>query len=206
MKRSIITLYSDASDVYSHMVRMVLAEKAVAADIIHIDPNEPPSELMEVNPYVTVPTLLDRDLILYEPSIILEYLDERYPHPPLLPGYPTERAKSRLMINRIEKDWLSAIKILESGDGHENEKVRKDLRDHLIGIAPLFSEKPYFFGEEFSLVDCCIGTFLWRLPKLGIELPRQANAIKEYAMRIFDRPAFQASLSTAEREMKLEKK
>jgi stringent starvation protein A len=205
MKRSIMTLYSDANDVYSHMVRIVLAEKAVAADIIHIDTVNPPVELLEANPYVTVPTLLDRDLVLYGErkgaQIISEYLDERFPHPPLLPVYPTARAKCRQMMNRIEEDWLSTIKILENGEKTAVEKTRKELRDHLISITPLFGENPYFFGEEFSLVDCCISTFLWRLPKLGVELPRQANLIKEYAKRIFDRPSFQTSLSTAEREM-----
>lgn len=222
-----MTLYSDAEDIYSHMVRIVLAEKGVAADIIHIDKDKPPTELLDVNPYISVPTLLDRDLTLYEAGIILEYLDERFPHPPLLPVYPTARAKFRLMMSRIEKDLVSSIEAIEkenkallqkkndsfkkeskTAEKKDKDKDREqpgkacaELREHLISIAPLFKDKPYFLSEEFSLVDCYLGSILWRLPKLGIKLPNQASAIKEYAERIFARTSFQTSLSTAEREM-----
>lgn len=204
LKRSIMTLYSGATDAYSHQVRMVLAEKGVTVDILQVDANHPCEDLLELTPYNSLPTLVDRELVLYQSFIILEYLDERFPHPPLLPVYPIARAKSRLMIYRIEKDWYSQIKLIENKpDTKQAETARKELRDGLTALEPVFGEMKYFLSEEFSLVDCCFGPLLWRLPSLGIKLnPKQAKAILEYGDRVFSRPCFQASLTEAERELR----
>jgi len=201
MKRSIMTLYSGALDLYSHKVRIVLAEKGVGVDVLHIDANDPPPDLLELNPYTTIPTLIDRDLVLYGPYVIMEYLDERFPHPPLLPVYPIARARSRLMLNRIEKDWLCKVPVIQHGADDEQGMARKELRDSLVTIAPVFAEMPYFLSEEFSLIDCCIAPLLWRLSHLGIELPKHAKAITDYSERIFARDSFQASLSELERDI-----
>jgi RNA polymerase-associated protein len=201
-KRSVMILHSGASDIYSHRVRIVLAEKAITADILHTDLNNPPQNLLELNPYTVVPTLIDRDLVLYQPDIIIEYLDERFPHPPLLPVYPIARAKCRLMMHRIEQDWFAHVAKIEKGNKQEAEAATKDLREQLVTLAPLFAEMPFFLSEEYSLVDCCIAPLLWRLSKYGIELPKTAKQISEYGKRIFNRPAFQASLSDIEREMR----
>ncbi len=201
VRRSVMTLYSGEVDAYSHQVRIVLAEKAVTVDILNIDPSNPPEDLIHLNPYSTIPTLVDRDLVLYEPNIIMEYLDERFPHPPLLPVYPVARAKSRLMIHRIQQDWYMLIKRVIGSNKKDSDQARKELQDSLISLTPVFSDMPYFLSEEFSLVDCCIVPLLWRLPNLGIELPPRAKPIKDYAKRIFKRDSFQASLTEAEREM-----
>jgi RNA polymerase-associated protein len=201
VKRSVMTLHSGALDIYSHRVRIVLAEKGVNVDILHINTNKPPEDLMAINPYNTVPTLVDRDLVRYQSGIIMEYLDERFPHPPLLPVYPISRAKCRLMMHRIEKDWLSTLPAIEKGKPEEVNAARKTLREQLIGISPLFSEFPYFLNEDFSLVDCYLAPLLWRLPHFDITLPNTAKPIKEYAKRVFARKSFQSSLSDLEREL-----
>lgn len=201
MKRSIMTLYSGAADMYSHRVRIVLAEKGVNVDVLYVDVNNPLEDLLTLNPYNSVPTLVDRDLVVYEANVIVEYLDERFPYPPLLPVYPVARAKSRLMIFRVERDWLSLVPKIQGG-GAEGETARKILIEHFVTLEPVFAEMPYFLSEEFSLVDCCLAPLLWRLPSLGITLPTQAKAVNEYAKRIFERSAFQASLSELEREMR----
>ena len=202
-KRTIMSLYSDSDDIYSHQVRIVLAEKGVNIEIMFAKSGDASEELLALNPYGTVPTLIDRDLVLYESRIIMEYLDERFPHPPLLPVYPIARAKSRLMLRRIEKDWYSLAKIIESDKSSEAEKevARKSLRDVLVTLAPVFAEAPYFLSEEFTLVDCRIAPLLWRLPLLGITLPPVAKAILKYQSRVFARDSFQASLTESEREM-----
>lgn len=204
-RRSSMTFFSDPRDHYCHRVRMVLAEKGVTVDIVDVDPANKPDDLGEINPYNTVPTLLDRDLVLYESTIIMEYLDERFPHPPLLPVYPVARAQSRLLIHRIEKDWSGRVDILMSGKGRENviEKARKELRESLISVAPVFGEKPYFMSEEFTLVDCCVVPILWRLPVLDIKLPeRTTKSMQRYMQFMFERPSFRESLTEAELEMR----
>lgn len=201
VKRSVMALHSGALDIFSHRVRIVLAEKGVNVDILHVNPTKPSEDLLAINPYTIVPTLVDRDLVLYESNIIMEYLDERFPHPPLLPVYPIARAKCRLMMHRIEKDWISTLPAIEKGKPEEANAARKLLREQLIAVTPLFSEFPYFLNEDFSLVDCCIAPLLWRLPHFGIELPNTAKPIKEYANRIFARKSFQSSLSDLEQEL-----
>ena len=203
-KRSSITLFSDASDHYSHRVRMVLAEKGVTVDVVDVDPANKPEELLELNPYNSLPTLFDRDLVLYQSTIIMEYLDERFPHPPLLPVYPVARAQSRLLIHRIETDWSSKVDLLMAGGGKDAAvtKARKELREDLIGIAPIFAEKPFFMNDEFTLVDCCVAPILWRMVPMDIKLPdKQTRDMQKYMQKIFERDSFRASLTEAELEM-----
>lgn len=203
-KRSSMTFFSDSASQYSHRVRIVLAEKGVTVDMIESDGAHPPAELADLNPYNSLPTLVDRDLVLYESKVMMEYLDERFPHPPLLPVYPVARAESRLYIHRIEKDWCSLVdSIQHSRSDNVVSKATKELRDGLVGIAPIFAEKPFFMSEEFTLVDCCLAPILWRLPALNIELPeKQVAPLLGYMERVFERDGFKASLSEREREMR----
>jgi RNA polymerase-associated protein len=204
-KRSSMTFYSDGSDHYSHRVRIVLAEKSVAVEINDCDAGNVPEDLASLNPYNSLPTLVDRELVLYESNVMMEYLDERFPHPPLLPVYPVARAESRLYMHRIQKDWCILVDEILSGklSADDLEATRKQLRDSLVTISPIFSEKDYFMSEEFTLVDCCIAPILWRLPSLGIELPEdQCEDLINYMNRLFEREAFQEALSEYERELR----
>ena len=201
-RRSIMTLFSSPDEPNSHRTRIVLAEKGIEIEIIDVVPGRYPEDLLDLNPYHSLPTLVDRDLVLYDSRVIIEYLDERFPHPPLLPVYPVARAKCRLMVHRIEKDWYMLADTIENGKPAEAEKARKQLADNLIGLAPVFGNMPFFLSEEFSLVDCTIAPLLWRLPHFDIELPTQAKAIMAYGKRMFERDSFRASLTEAEREMR----
>jgi len=204
-KRSSMLFYSDGNSQYSHRVRIVLAEKGVTVDIVDVDRYDLPEDLIDLNPYSTLPTLVDRDLVLYESGIMMEYLDERFPHPPLFPVYPVARAQSRLWMHRIEKDWGTLVeKIqLEEGTDKELNAARKELVESLLSIAPIFAEKPYFMSEEFTIVDCCVLPILWRLPELGIKLPenKTSKPLIEYRQRLFERESVQESLSEQEKEM-----
>ena len=202
-RRSVMTLYSGPVCPFSHRTRFALAEKNIAVDIIHVDPEHLPEDVIDLNPYHTLPTLVDRDLVLYNSLIIMEYLDERFPHPPLMPVDPVSRARARLMMYRIEQDWYSAVEDLENPDNHRLSKARKALRDSLTASDPLFGQKTFFMSDELSLVDCVIGPILWRLPHLGVELPPQAKHITKYSARLFARAGFLASLTEAEREMRV---
>ena len=202
-----MTLYSGPTDIYSHQVRMVLAEKGVSVDIVNVDTNHPSEDLTELNPYGTLPTLVDRDLILFNSHIIMEYLDERFPHPPLLPVYPVARAKCRSLMYRIEQDLYPRLKSIEEDFSEENFSKQAEiegeaLKKDLILMEPIFKDKPYLMNDEFTLVDCVLSPLLWRLTHLGIQLPRSAKAIANYEDRLFDQESFQASLSEAEREYK----
>jgi RNA polymerase-associated protein len=200
-KRSVMTLFSDPQSIYSHRVRVVLAEKNITVDVVDVDPLNLPDEVMDFNPYGTLPTLVDRDLRLYESRIIMEYLDERFPHPPLLPVDPVSRANTRLYLYRVEKDWYSLMdRILEGGQGVD--AARRELAESLIATAPVFEAKPFFMNDELSLVDCAIAPLLWRLPQLQVDLPAaQTKPIKAYAARMFKREAFRNSLSEFEEEI-----
>ncbi|MFN3713919.1 MAG: glutathione S-transferase N-terminal domain-containing protein [Alcanivoracaceae bacterium] len=204
-RRSSMTFFSNPRDHYSHRVRIVLAEKGVTVDIVDVEIHDKPEDLAHYNPYNEVPTLVDRDLSLYQSSVIMEYLDERFPHPPLLPVYPVARATSRQLIHRIERDWCGHVDTILRGEEKEAvlNKHRKELRESLIAVAPLFLDKPFFMNEEFTLVDCALAPILWRLPVLGLDLPaKQCKPISDYAERMFDRDGFQASLSDQERELR----
>ncbi|AIR89599.1 glutathione S-transferase N-terminal domain-containing protein [Pseudomonas cremoricolorata] len=199
-----LACYSDPADHYSHRVRLVLAEKGVNVQIIDVDVARIPPKLAEVNPYASLPTLVDRDLALYEPSVIMEYLEERYPHPPLMPVYPVARGNTRLLMHRIQRDWCSLADVILDARNAEaaRDEARKALRESLIGVSALFGEFACFMSEEQSLVDCCLLPILWRLPTMGIELPRQAKPLLDYMERQFARPSFQTSLSSVEREIR----
>jgi RNA polymerase-associated protein len=200
-----MTLFSDPLSQYSHRVRIVLAEKGVTVDIEDIDSAAVTEEILEANPYGSLPTLVDRDLALYESKVVMEYLDERFPHPPLLPVYPVARAESRLWVYRIERDWCVLIdQILSDPASEKSEHARKEFQESLITIASIFEEMPYFMNEEFTIVDCCLAPMLWRLPQLGIVLPtnRQVKPLLDYMDRLFERPSFQESLTDLERELR----
>jgi len=200
-RRSVMTLFSDASCPQSHRVRIVLAEKGITVEIVNIDPDNLPEDLIHLNPYQSVPTLMDRELVLYDPQVIVEYLDERFPHPPLMPVDPVSRARSRLALHRIEKDWYSLLSDMERGE-KTAAKARKALRDSLASSNEVFEAKPFFLSDDFSLVDASLAPILWRLKHYRIELPAQAKAVLDYADRMFARESFQTSLTEAEREMR----
>jgi len=200
-KRSVMTLYSDPQSVYSHRVRMVLAEKNITVDVVDADPLNLPDEVMDFNPYGSLPTLVDRDLKLYESRIIMEYLDERFPHPPLLPVDPVSRAHSRLFLYRVEQDWYRLMNQILEGTEEEAANAAKELRESLTMTIPVFDAKPFFMSDELSLVDCAIAPLLWRLDSLDVELPPQAKPIQTYAKRLFARKAFRQSLSEYEEEL-----
>lgn len=200
-KRTIMSMYSDSDDVYSHQVRIVLAEKGVNVDIILARNGNPTDDLLAVNPYGTVPTLIDRELVLYEARIIMEYLDERFPHPPLLPVYPVARAETRKMMHRIEHDWYGLLLSIVT-DSNDKELAREQLLASLKGLEPVFADKPYFLSDEFSLLDCALAPLLWRLPRLGIDISSDAKGLEAYMQRLFKRDSFQASLTDAERQLR----
>ena len=198
-----LACYSDPADHYSHRVRLVLAEKGVSVQVIDVDPSRVPPKLAEVNPYGSVPTLVDRDLVLYESTVVMEYLEERYPHPPLMPVYPVARGNSRLLMHRIQRDWCSLADQVLGPRSSEPARAnaRKALRESLTGVSPLFGEFACFMSEEQSLVDCCLVPIHWRLPNMGIELPRQAKPLLDDMERQVAREPVLASLSAVEREM-----
>ncbi|MGB5831221.1 MAG: glutathione S-transferase N-terminal domain-containing protein [Thiohalocapsa sp.] len=201
IRRSNMTLFSDPTCPYCHRVRMVLAEKKISVDIVDVDAQNLPNEVIDANPYATVPTLVDRDLRLYDSQIIMEYLDERFPHPPLLPVDPVARANARLFMYRVDRDWYSLMRDIARGIEDDAARARTALQDSLSTTSPLFGANKFFMSDEFSLVDCCIAPMLWRLPVLGVELPGSAIDITQYAARIFEWPSFRLSLTEAEREM-----
>lgn len=197
-KRSVMTLFTDNSDIYCHQVKIVLAEKGVAYESEVVDPQALSEDLMELNPYGTLPTLVDRDLVLFNARIIMEYLDERFPHPPLMPVYPVARGKSRLLMLRIEQDWYPTLFLAETGSEQERAKALKQLKEEILAIGPIFSQTPYFMSEEFSLVDCYIAPLLWRMQLLGVEFTGAGSkAIKAYMARVFSRDSFEQSLGNA---------
>ncbi len=200
-RKSAITLYSTDSCIESHPTRIVLHEKGIMADIQYVDPCDPPEDLLELSPNCSTPTMVDRDLVLFKTHIIMEYLDERFPHPPLHPMDPVSRARARMIVHRVDQDWYSLVKEIEASSDKKSLKAKKLLRERLLSSTSLFAANPYFMSNEFSLVDCFVAPLLWRLPSLGIDLPKQAEGIKSYASRIFDRDSFQASLSEMEAEL-----
>ena len=199
-RRSLMVLYSDKTSPIGHAVRIVLAEKDVNVEINYVDENDKPEVLNELNPYNTILTLIDRDLVLYDAQIMMEYLDERFPHPPLTPVDPVSRASNRQLRYRVMKDLYSAIEDLESENDIAAANAKKVLRDNLTSIAPAFANTPYFMSEDYTLVDCCIAPLMWRLTRYGIKLPLSGKPLQQYADRLFERDAFKASLSKVEEE------
>jgi RNA polymerase-associated protein len=189
---------------YSHQVRIVLAEKGVSVEVELVEPSNLPAELVELNPYKTVPTLVDRELALYNSNIIMEYLDERFPHPPLMPVYPVERAKSRLLMQRIESEWYPLVALIMSGNETKAEPARVKLRAKILEVAPVFDHFSYFMSEEFTIVDCYMAPLLWRLPELKIDLGYDnVTGLKSYMVKVFERESFQASMTETEREIRI---
>lgn len=203
-RRSVMTLFSKPTCIHSHRTRLVLAEKNINMEIVNVDGPDLPEDLMDLNPYHTMPTLVDRDLVLYDSRVIIEYLDERFPHPPLMPVDPVTRAQFRLALFRIETDWYELAEQFDAeGENKLPAKSRKMLRESVLASVELFAAKQFFLSDEFSLVDCSIAPILWRLPVYGIELGSQSAAIEAYMKRVFERRSFQASLTELEQEMRL---
>jgi stringent starvation protein A len=199
--RTVLTLYSARECLQSHRVRLVLAAKGVAYDLVLVNPAAPPEDLLDLNPYNTVPTLVDRDLVLYDTGVICEYLDERYPHPPLMPVDPLARARLRLALVRIERDWLSFVPQILAG-GRPADTARKRLRDALLASVPLFKAAKFFLNAEISLADCALAPLIWRLSHLSVVLPREAHVVNDYGERIFRNPGFTRSLTAEEKALR----
>ena len=205
-KRTSMALFSDPTDHYCQRVRIVLEEKGISSEIIDMDKNNIQAEILEVSPYSTLPVLVDRDVCLYDSVTLMEYLDERFPHPPLLPVYPVARANIRLYIKRIANDWCLLFDRLvdEKLKPAEEKKLKTQLKSLIVATNPIFKEKPFFMNDEFSLVDCCIAPILWRLPQVGIEIPNDTKnkPVNEYMKKVFTREAFINSLTELEREIR----
>jgi stringent starvation protein A len=199
-----MTLFSSPADPWSHRTRIVLAEKGIAIDIVNVEPGKLPEDLLDLNPYHSVPTLVDRDLVLYDSRVIIEYLDERFPHPPLMPVDPVTRAQFRLAMYRIERDWYRLLRDIDrEPDKKQALKHKKVLRDTILQSVELFRVKPYFLSDELSLVDATIAPVLWRLPRYEIDLPRDSGQpILKYSSLVFSRHGFRDSLSDVEQEMR----
>ncbi|MDD0824821.1 glutathione S-transferase N-terminal domain-containing protein [Mannheimia sp. AT1] len=195
-KRSVMTLFSDKNDIYSHQVRIVLAEKGVPYEIENAVLGSISEDLLELNPYGNIPTLVDRELVLFNPRIIMEYLDERFPHPPLMPVYPVFRGQYRLNMYRIEQDWYSQIDLVNKDpESVEGKKALAQLKEDVLALAPVFADKPYFMSEDFSLVDCYIAPLLWRMQVLGVKFSgASAKPINAYMTRVSQRDSFIQSI------------
>jgi RNA polymerase-associated protein len=195
MRRSVTTLYC-ADDIWSHRARIVVAEKDIPVEVVLVDPARPPEDLIDLNPYQSLPTLVDRDLVLYDSRVIMDYVDERYPHPALMPVDPVSRAQIRLAMHRVEKDWYPVAEALErEPDRGQRAVLRRVLRDSIAQAAGLFGLRRFFLSDEFTLADATIAPVLWRLPRYEVDLPGQAQAVLRYAGQVFARPAFVTSLS-----------
>jgi RNA polymerase-associated protein len=200
-RRSMMLLYSDYDSPIGHAVRIVLAEKDVNVEINYIGEDDTkPEELNELNPYNSILTLIDRDLVLYDEQIIMEYLDERFPHPPLMPVDPVTRAGNRQLRFRVMQDLYSVLDDLKGDNDIAAANAKKELRDNLTAVSPSFTQMPFFMSEEYTLVDCCMAPLLWRLTQYGVKLPMSAKPLQQYADRLFERDAFKESLSPTEKE------
>lgn len=199
--RTVLTLYTTADDIQCHRARLVLAAKGVSYERVLVDPAKPPEDLVDLNPYATTPTLVDRDLTLYDTAVVCEYLDERYPHPPLMPIDPLSRARLRLATVRIERDWLPEVDAIRAG-GRTADAARKRLREQLLGSLPLFKAAKFFLNPEMSLVDCLVAPVVWRLPWLGVDLGREGKPIVDYGERLFHSQGYARSLTAEERAMR----
>ncbi|HET6588302.1 MAG TPA: glutathione S-transferase N-terminal domain-containing protein [Oleiagrimonas sp.] len=199
--RTVLTLYTNADGIQCHRVRLILAAKGVTYEREMVDPASPPEDLVEINPYGDVPTLAERDMVLYDTAVVCEYLDERYPHPPLMPIDPLSRARLRLAAARIEYDWLPLIDTINEG-GRPADTARKHLREQLLTSVPLFKASRFFLNPEMSLADCLVAPVVWRLPVLGVDLGREGKPIVDYGERIFHTQGFARSLTDAERAMR----
>jgi RNA polymerase-associated protein len=195
-----MTLYSRNDDPRCHRVRIVLTEKELDVRVVEVDAARPPEDLIDLNPYQTLPTLVDRDLVVYDAGIICEYLDERFPHPGLMPSDPAARAHARVALRRIEQEWYAVADELQSVERRERDRVRKVLAESILASEPLFKLRPWFLSDQFSLLDAAIAPVLWRLPDWGVDLGGNAPGVERYSRKVFARASFLASLSARERE------
>ena len=199
-----MALYSSETGLDSHRVRFVIAEKGINVDIVNISKDESAAaDLAELNPYNRAPTLVDRDLVLYNAGVINDYLDERYPHPPLMPVDPVSRAKLRLVHHRILEDWYSLAYEIEASTGKKAEQAARQLKESIIAANELFKVQDYILSDELTLVDCMLGPLMWRLSSYGVKLGKPGAAVEVYAQRVFSRASFKSSLTMAERELVL---
>jgi len=197
-----MTLYSGTTCPFSQRCRIVLFEKGMDFQVIDVDLTNKPEDLAVINPYNRVPVLVERDLVLYEANIINEYIDERFPHPQLMPADPVMRARARLFLHNFEDQLFDHIADIESGNDKLADKARAIVRDNLVQIAPIFNKQEYMLGDEFSMLDVAIAPLLWRLVHYGIELPKQASPLLKYAERIFSRPAYIEAMTPSEKAMR----
>ena len=195
-------LYSGSQCLFSHACRFVLREKDIECDVVFTADKQAEDTVAELNPYGETPTLADRDLVLYDGIVVNEYLDERFPHPPLMPSDPTTRAQARVMMSRLRRDWLDDVQHCMASGTKLEKNLTRSLSDGLVAMSNHFSENKYVLGEEFSLVDAYLVVLLWRLPRLQVNLPRQGENILDYGNRMFAKQSFQESLSAAEQEMR----
>jgi RNA polymerase-associated protein len=199
-----MALYSAETSLDCHRVRFVLAEKGINVDIVNVSIDESAAaDLAELNPYNQAPTLVDRDLVLYDAGVINEYLYERYPHPPLMPVDPVSRAQLRLVHYRVQRDWYSLAKEIEASSGKKAEQTCKQLKESIIAANELFKVSDFILSDELSLVDCTLGPLMWRLPHYGVKLGKPGASVEAYAHRIFSKASFKASLTQAERDLVL---
>ena len=199
--RTVLTLYTTADDIQCHRARLVLAAKGVSYERVLVDPAKPPEDMIDLNPYASTPTLIDRDLTLFDTAVVCEYLDERYPHPPLMPIDPQSRARLRVAAVRIEKDWLPEVDTIRAG-GRPVEAARKRLREQLLSTLPLFKASKFFLKPEMSLADCLVAPVIWRLPWLGVDLGREGKPIIDYGERLFHSQGFARSMTDQEKVMR----
>lgn len=200
-----MVLYSGTTCPFSQRCRFVLFEKGMDFEVRDIDLYNKPEDISVMNPYGQVPILVERELILYESNIINEYIDERFPHPQLMPADPTMRARTRLFLFSFERELFSQVAALEDRnqtDEKIQEQARQKIRDGLSLIAPILAKNKYLLGEEFSMLDVAIAPLLWRLDHYGIELPKSAAPIQKYGERVFSRPAFIEALTPSEKVMR----
>jgi len=197
-----MTLYSGTTDPFSQRCRIVLYEKGMDFQIIDVDMYNKPEDLAVINPHNKVPVLVERDLVLYEANIINEYIDERFPHPQLMPADPVMRARARLFLHRFENELYCHIDAIEHGAAKVADKARQAVRDNLTQISVLFAKQKYMLGEEFSMLDVAIAPLLWRLDHYGIQLGKEAAPLMKYAERLFSRPAFIEAMTPAEKAMR----
>jgi RNA polymerase-associated protein len=196
-----MNLYSGTTCPFSHRCRIVLYEKQMDFQVIDVDLFNKPEDIAIINPYNRVPVLVDRDLVLYESNIINEYIDERFPHPQLMPPDPQTRAKARQLLFTMEQELFSHIDALEK-NLKSADKARMHMRDRLIELAPMFNKQKFLLGDDFSMLDVAIAPLLWRLDHYAIELPKTAAPLMKYAERIFSRQGFIDALTPTEKMMR----
>lgn len=187
-------LYAAPDQLESHVARMVVAYKVTHCEVRLVDPLHPSEDLAQLNPYNSTPTLADRDVVLYDVAVLAEYLDERFPHSPLLPADPVARARARLGVVRIRRDWFSLAEKIESGTPTERNQARKRLREELIAADAVFRAAKFFLSDEFSLLDCFLTPLLWRLDRYGVELPESCEALRNYRHKLSNAPSFLRTL------------